>query len=125
MPTRGKKYCIKCSRIATRGAYCEEHAPERNYKAENSRRATKQYDWWYKLPLWDKMRERQLSREPLCRECVASGVYSSRATEADHITPHRGDWSLFIDEDNLQSLCKSHHSRKTAKERRESLNKSK
>jgi 5-methylcytosine-specific restriction protein A len=65
------------------------------------------------------LREWRLKTEPLCRECVAQGIYDVVATEVDHIEPHRGDWSKFVDRNNLQSLCKSHHSKKTAKERRE------
>ena len=38
------------------------------------------------------------------------------ATDVDHIVPHRGDARLLYDENNLQSLCKSCHSRKTATE---------
>lgn len=34
------------------------------------------------------------------------------ATVVDHIKPHRGDWGLFTDENNLQSLCEHHHGRK-------------
>lgn len=33
------------------------------------------------------------------------------AEVVDHITPHKGDESLFFDPNNLQSLCKSHHDR--------------
>jgi 5-methylcytosine-specific restriction protein A len=42
-----------------------------------------------------------------------------RAEVVDHIRPHRGDWALFIDPGNHQSLCKSCHDRKTAAEQRE------
>jgi len=38
------------------------------------------------------------------------------ATVVDHIEPHKGDEELFYDINNLQSLCKSCHDRKTAKE---------
>ncbi|MCR8827199.1 HNH endonuclease [Photobacterium sp. TY 1-4] len=38
------------------------------------------------------------------------------ATDVDHITPHKGDRRLFFDQSNWQSLCKSCHSRKTARE---------
>jgi len=31
----------------------------------------------------------------------------------DHIRDHKGDWALFTDRDNLQSLCHRCHSRKT------------
>ncbi|MDD4570646.1 MAG: HNH endonuclease signature motif containing protein [Tepidanaerobacteraceae bacterium] len=38
------------------------------------------------------------------------------ATVVDHIKPHKGDVKLFFDINNLQSLCKTCHDRKTAKE---------
>jgi len=34
----------------------------------------------------------------------------------DHIQDHKGDRALFADLDNLESLCHSCHSRKTAAE---------
>ncbi|MGM9649714.1 MAG: HNH endonuclease [Butyricicoccaceae bacterium] len=34
----------------------------------------------------------------------------------DHIKPHRGDWGLFADQNNLESLCHRCHSRKTLAE---------
>jgi 5-methylcytosine-specific restriction protein A len=64
---------------------------------------------------WRKARATHLEGEPLCRHCMARGK-TTAATEVDHITPHRGDWSLFWDRLNWQSLCKACHSRKTAKE---------
>ena len=114
MPLKAKRYCMKCSSIATNGVYCDEHAPKRNYREENSRRSNC-WDSWYKTSIWQEKRLRQLKREPICRECRNVGIYT-KATEADHIKPHKGDWSLFIDESNLQSLCKRCHSQKTAKE---------
>jgi 5-methylcytosine-specific restriction protein A len=33
--------------------------------------------------------------------------------------PFRGDWMLFVDSENHQSLCKSCHDRKTALEQAE------
>lgn len=61
------------------------------------------------------MRKRQLSIHPECQECMREGRLV-RATECDHIKPHKGDKKLFFDANNLQSLCASCHSRKTAKE---------
>jgi len=63
----------------------------------------------------DDLRPNQLLREPWCRECARRGIHT-RATVVDHIQPHRGNWTRFIDRDNLQSLCKSCHDRKTALE---------
>ena len=98
----------------TRQGYCPEHKPKR---AE--RRASAKYHGWYSLPVWtDDLRPAQLLREPWCRECARHGV-RTRATVVDHVTPHRGDWQLFIDPDNHQSLCKRCHDRKTAREQAE------
>jgi 5-methylcytosine-specific restriction protein A len=47
--------------------------------------------------------------------CQAEG-HTVSATDVDHITPHKGNKELFYDVSNLQSLCHSHHSQKTAKE---------
>jgi 5-methylcytosine-specific restriction protein A len=62
---------------------------------------------WYKLAIWLNIRRQQLLREPLCRTCRASGR-NAAAHEVDHITPHRGDWNLFIT-GALQSLCSDCH----------------
>lgn len=59
----------------------------------------------------------RLMTEPLCRACAEQGI-STPATEVDHIDPHRGDIAIFMDFENTQSLCRSCHSKKTAKEKR-------
>lgn len=64
---------------------------------------------------WDKLRKLHLQRHPLCVHCESEGKLTP-ATEVDHVIPHRGDQSLFWNEGNWQSLCKSHHSAKTARE---------
>ena len=61
------------------------------------------------------LRQVRLDDEPLCRECKKANVLTV-ATDVDHIIPHRGDWGLFLDYDNTQSLCHACHSRKTTKE---------
>ena len=94
----------------TREGWCERHRPQ------HKRRVSAQYHAWYSLPIWtDRLRPQQLLREPFCRECARAGI-RTRATVADHVRPHRGDWALFTDEANLQSLCKYHHDQKTARE---------
>ena len=55
-----------------------------------------------------------LRQHALCVECMRSDRAVS-ATVVDHIIPHRGDLKLFWDENNLQSLCKPHHDRKTGR----------
>ena len=101
----------------TRDGYCPKHKP-----AKTERRVSAQWHGWYSLPIWtDDLRSAQLLREPFCRECAkqyppGDPRHRTRATVVDHIQPHRGNWTRFIDRDNLQSLCKSCHDRKTALE---------
>jgi 5-methylcytosine-specific restriction protein A len=61
----------------------------------------------YKTARWDRRRRHQLSREPLCKYCLAAGR-TEMATVVDHVVPHRGDPELFWNSE-LQSLCESHH----------------
>lgn len=64
---------------------------------------------------WEKARKAWLEKHPDCVHCLEEHVVTS-ATVVDHIKPHKGDMQLFWDSSNWQSLCKSHHDRKTAKE---------
>ena len=72
------------------------------------------------------MREAWLHAHPLCGDraevpsqehsaCLRAGK-ATQGSEVDHIIPHKGDQDLFWDADNLQTLCRSCHSTKTASE---------
>lgn len=94
----------------TRDGWCPRHKPK------HQRRFSAEYHGWYRLPIWtDDLRPAQLLREPFCRECARQGI-RTRATVVDHIRPFRGDWTLFVNPANHQSLCKHHHDQKTARE---------
>jgi 5-methylcytosine-specific restriction protein A len=75
----------------------------------------KSWRWMYNTDLWRRLRSEQLLREPWCRECAKQGR-RIRATDVDHIVDHKGDMARFSDAGNLESLCHSCHSRKTAAE---------
>ena len=64
---------------------------------------------------WRKARKRFLAAHPLCVECMKEGRYV-KATDVDHIVPHRGNQQIFWDESNWQALCHRHHSMKTRRE---------
>lgn len=97
----------------TREGWCPRHRPK------YQRRDSAEYHDWYLLPIWtNDLRPAQLLREPFCRECAKRGVRTP-ATVVDHIRPFRGDWALFTDPANHQSLCKHHHDQKTAREQAE------
>lgn len=111
-------------RVLVRSGYCDAHRPN-----DRSRRCAEAADWhrWYTLPIWvNDLRPTQLLREPFCRECAARARRDNRpellrvkATDVDHVKPHRGNWRIFTDRTNLQSLCHSCHSRKTMAEMNE------
>ncbi len=64
---------------------------------------------------WQKLRQLQLNREPLCEECKAAGR-TKEGEHVDHIVPlsEGGQHELL----NLQTLCAACHGRKTAADRR-------
>jgi 5-methylcytosine-specific restriction enzyme A len=71
---------------------------------------------WYNTRRWKTRSTRQLREHPLCNICACLGK-ATRATVADHVVPHHGDWNAFITGE-LQSLCKPCHDNvKTKNER--------
>lgn len=95
----------------TRDGWCPAHKPK-----PAGRRESAAWHSWYSLPVWkDSLRPAQLLREPFCRECAGRGL-RVKATDVDHVQDHKGDWALFIDPANHQSLCHSCHSQKTMRE---------
>ena len=64
---------------------------------------------------WQRLRNWFLADHPLCRLCAKHGL-TTPAREVDHVVPiRRGGARLEVS--NLQALCKSCHSSKTARER--------
>lgn len=92
--------------------YCDAHRPRRT--SDRSEEA-QSWRWMYQTDAWDQLRGNQLLREPFCRVCAGRGL-RTMATDVDHIVDHKGSWALFSDPGNLESLCHSCHSRKTARE---------
>lgn len=113
MPMLPKRFCRKqgCNQIVESG-YCDKHKAEDHQRYDRHRGTAHErgYD-----SRWRKARDGWLRKHPLCAECERSGVLTA-ATVVDHITPHKGDNSLFWDRDNWQSLCKRHHDIKTVRE---------
>ncbi len=116
MPRRSPRGCAQpgCPELAYDGRYCEEHQREREerYDAKRGSAAKRGYG-----RRWRKLRKMFLNAHPLCADPF--GVHAAageivQATQVDHIKPKRAggrdSW------DNLQALCDSCHSRKTALE---------
>lgn len=93
-----------CQTLTAEG-YCPAHKPKQ------VRKASAAWHYLYTDPRygWATRRARHLLAEPWCRVCGA------RATDVDHVQPHRGNVELFI-HGELQSLCHSCHAAKTLAE---------
>lgn len=109
MPPRTLKPCgkIGCQEL-TITAFCTEHTKAKNIERKSS--AKRGYD-----ARWRKYRIVFLTKHPFCVRCLDKGLHTL-ATVVDHIKPHKGNYILFWDEDNHQSLCKCCHDTKTATE---------
>lgn len=113
MPRKPRGPCghPSCPLLAVRDGYCAEH-----YKA-----ATRHYNQYQRDPAsnkrygraWKRIRDRYISRHPLCEECVAAGRLTP-AEEVHHVVPlaQGGDHA----QENLMALCKSCHSRITLRD---------
>jgi HNH endonuclease. len=77
-----------------------------------SQQTSAQRGYGYK---WQQARAQFLREHPLCVMCQAVGRVEA-ATVVDHVTPHRGDQSLFWRRSNWQPLCATHHSRDKQRE---------
>ena len=108
MPTRPNTPCRHpgCAALVPYGQkYCELHKPQHPEEVRSA--AGRGYG-----KAWQRARKRYLEAHPFCVQCMKEGKYV-KATDVDHIVPHRGNKKLFWDESNWQALCHSHHSIKT------------
>jgi 5-methylcytosine-specific restriction protein A len=69
----------------------------------------------YQTARWRKFRKWYVSENPLCVKCLERDL-TVAMQELDHIKPIRLGGEMY-DIENLQSLCKSCHGRKSATER--------
>ena len=109
MPRFPKRPCRYpgCPNLCEWGVYCELHRKDNSTDAQRGGATARGYD-----SRWREARKLYLQRHPLCVECMKQGRYI-KATDVDHIKPHRGDSVLFWDQSNWQALCKAHHDAKT------------
>lgn len=114
MPRKPKRPCSYpgCPKLVDSG-YCEEHKKlrDKEYNLYGRDDFTKNF---YKTKEWRIIRKRHLELEPFCVECLKKGI-TTKATIVDHIIPIKQGGSRY-DNNNLQSLCWSCHSRKSVEE---------
>lgn len=119
MPGKPKRPCgyFGCRALSTE-SYCEEHRKQihLDYKRD---RTDKEEQAFYTSGRWRKVRSLKLSADPLCEECKRQGRIKE-ASMVDHIVPIKKGGAR-LDMDNLQSLCRPCHNRKTATEHNSSV----
>lgn len=112
MPKKPKRPCSYpgCPQL-TDGRFCEEHAKQEAQRYEKYQRdptVKKRYG-----RSWKRIRDKFLAQHPLCEACLKEGRLTE-AEEVHHVVPLSKGGSNASD--NLMSLCKSCHSKITAKE---------
>ncbi|QDU62155.1 HNH endonuclease [Planctomycetes bacterium Pan216] len=83
----------------------------RRYQRERTDQAFQRF---YQSKRWRRFRKWFLARQPLCIDCEAAG----RLKEADqlhHVVKLKDDWSRRLDPTNVVGLCRSCHSKRTAR----------
>ena len=89
------------------------HAPGSERDRDRQRVQLQPWRAWYNTARWRRLREKILKRDRFT--CQQTGVMLTAKAPApnspvvDHIVPHRGDETLFWNEDNLQTVSKSYH----------------
>ena len=111
MPWKAKKVCgwPGCPET-TDGRYCDKHKKLANQQYDGSGR-NQQAKQFYESTAWRNLRKMKINRQPFCEECKKFNQIV-RAECVDHIVEIK-DGGAPLDMDNLQSLCRSCHSRKT------------
>lgn len=115
--SRPRRLCSKpgCKNLVPvgTGGLCDIHKQEQQQYYDARRGSATQRGYNHR---WNKARKIFLRENPLCKLCLEEKKETKIATEVDHIVPHKGNYDLFWDQDNWQSLCSTCHKTKTARE---------
>ena len=113
-----KKFCLHpgCTILVESGR-CEAHSRDKQMARQQYDANRPEWHEWYNTDRWRDARFRHLQQHPLCVKCEKQSKVVI-AKVVDHINDHKGDYDLFWDESNWQSLCTKHHNSKTARTNR-------
>ena len=112
MPFKPKRPCSHpgCPELVD-GRFCSAHAKQESKRYEKYDRDPQKAKRYGRR--WKRIRDRFIKAYPLCEECKKWGEVTA-AEEVHHIIPLVQGGTH--DDANLMSLCKSCHSRITARE---------
>lgn len=110
--------CFRTVDPSTGHKYCPEHIGLERAEQERKKiyMPKVEHGSWtelYNSPKWKALRNGKLKEQPTCEICGAP------ATEVHHKVAHRGNMDLFLDWDNLMSICNKCHRLQTIKETHE------
>jgi 5-methylcytosine-specific restriction protein A len=74
----------------------------------------------YNNTAWRKLRDEHIRNFPLCDNCLANGKVVPAEDVHHKVSPFRNgeiNWTLLLDPDNLQSLCRKCHGEEHAAEK--------
>ena len=108
---RPLRRCTECPELTT-GTRCEAH----RLQGRRQERRFQQGATNYNRPRWMRLRDRFRMTHPFCINNGTDARCTLLTDVVDHRIPHEGDETLMYDEANLQPMCWSCHSRKTARE---------
>lgn len=109
MPVKRQCTTPNCPEYAIDGASkCSMHHKE--FVRESFDRIRKpEYAKMYNTKAWQTLRAVHKRKSPICADCGKPG------NVVDHIIPHKGDYNLFFDPRNLQTMCTKCHNKKTGR----------
>lgn len=108
-----KKACKYCGKIHERDFVCEKK-PIRIYKGYTKKRESRE-EIFRSSYEWKKKRTYILKRDKyLCQACLhglhgTSIRLTTSGLSVHHIVPLKVDFDLRLDDDNLITLCQTHH----------------
>ena len=100
-----------CRNVVDGPGRCAQHS-SRQFQSERSI-ASRDF---LNSAVWQRLRRLKLQQQPECEHCSQSKPQPVPATDVDHILPRHSHPELALVLSNLQSLCHSCHSKKTARE---------
>ena len=90
------------------------NSPKHHNKTHSKFKHSNKWQKFYGSRAWHNLRESKLLEQPLCERCLEHDIVRP-ATDVHHITPfslgidEQQMWELFLDYENLMSLCKQCH----------------
>lgn len=112
LPSNTKCSELGCKNMRTKlSALCLEHGGRDTYTAPKTEERSA-FNSMYQTSQWKRLRQIQLSKQPLCQSCLCKGRVV-QAQHVDHVFPWKALGKEAFYQNIFQSLCGECHSTKT------------